>query len=805
MTHFNHEYTAGIPDSVGDRFYAQDLNDNFNYLKHLSYEMAFQGKNGIVVMPKYTFDKESRMLTFEGGIGAVRMNATVVNENEAWAIPPKTKQEMRYERVEFTDTALDLNSNENPDQLRYIVVTPVKKSFASRVKALVGGDFVSRVKYTGTISLSYNQPDPNQILLGFARPNEFLILDRVQPEDRVVVKEHRIWSSGMGSDLTYSASNAYPKVLAALGRSADTPVQTNISGGSLNLTLPSLVVDSKITQAGIDNINDRMSVTTTNSTTGSILKNCELKVSALASGTRKLTLDGCTVNLPRFAATVSVVQSVIFKDCDITCSPLNNSSATMKSCTLEGCKIIVNKLNTTSPAKMFEYIHCKKCVFDINCAIKPSDEYAMIHIIDGGDFDDCTFDSSANASNAVSGIYVYKGAFFYNSAITNCRFKFGYVRNSYTYDDTFVDYVSLFYNCKAFNNNYVTIESLTSECTQPDNMINSSYVGDNAHKSRCSVIRNDSSERANYFNNTIIVDNVNNGMIWNGSNPEYHQMNNCNIIINSVYMGNSQQSKNNTSDGCYLFTRINISNCNFTIKQVSMRLYLTVTLFHWCNIYDSNIQALSCTGESTIYTFCLCDQLTYTDNICRMKGVNITTSIATKFVQLINNSTPVQVNMTIQSIASDLSDATQNLKQWYLVKGEIFDSYVYIGSLYSEISIASRCINCDIQIGRLDITYTELSAAQQGGVIRAECVNCSIRVISWRQGWLFNDATMINCGIGIDTLYKSISLGRDNKYLFMISSGIHLRSAMGGSTLTTTGINGKYTAYYGLNSINAVN
>ena len=46
MTHFNHEYTAGIPDSVGDRFYAQDLNDNFNYLKHLSYEMAFQGRTG---------------------------------------------------------------------------------------------------------------------------------------------------------------------------------------------------------------------------------------------------------------------------------------------------------------------------------------------------------------------------------------------------------------------------------------------------------------------------------------------------------------------------------------------------------------------------------------------------------------------------------------------------------------------------------------------------------------------------------------------------------------------------------------
>ena len=61
MTHFNHDWdtakTPAVPVSVGDRYYAQDLNDDFNYLKHLPYEVFLQGRSrGVMITPNDTWN-----------------------------------------------------------------------------------------------------------------------------------------------------------------------------------------------------------------------------------------------------------------------------------------------------------------------------------------------------------------------------------------------------------------------------------------------------------------------------------------------------------------------------------------------------------------------------------------------------------------------------------------------------------------------------------------------------------------------------------------------------------------------------
>ena len=136
MTHFNHDYTAGVPNAVGDRYYAQDLNDDFNYLKHLPYEVLYKGKNGVITLPTYEYDEENKTFTFKGGAGIFNTNCTVVDESVTWAIPPATKSDMRYERVEFKDSIVDVSSYTD-DSMAYLVVTPTKKNLLTRTKALI--------------------------------------------------------------------------------------------------------------------------------------------------------------------------------------------------------------------------------------------------------------------------------------------------------------------------------------------------------------------------------------------------------------------------------------------------------------------------------------------------------------------------------------------------------------------------------------------------------------------------------------------------------------------------------------------
>lgn len=194
MTHFNHEWdttkTPAIPMSVGDRYYAQDLNDDFNYLKHLPYEVFLQGRSrGVMIAPSDTWNNDTNSLTLSGGFGVILQDNIELDPDESFVIPPKTHTSPRYERIPFINATLTLP---NDNATHYIVVTPTKRSLLQRVKALVSGQYASRVRYDGVVSIQDTAPTADQILIGLCNNKEYCLLvdnNINQCKDNIILKK----------------------------------------------------------------------------------------------------------------------------------------------------------------------------------------------------------------------------------------------------------------------------------------------------------------------------------------------------------------------------------------------------------------------------------------------------------------------------------------------------------------------------------------------------------------------------------------------------------------------------------------
>ena len=185
MTHFNHDWdttkTPAVPVSVGDRYYAQDLNDDFNYLKHLPYEVFLQGRSrGVMVAPNDTWNNSANTLTLSGGFGVISQDCIELDPNEGSTIPPKTHSSPRYERIPFVDTTLILPSEE--DKAYYIVATPTKRSLLQRAKTLFTEQYASRVRYDGIITIQDTAPNAGQSLIGLFCQKQFCLLIENNPD-----------------------------------------------------------------------------------------------------------------------------------------------------------------------------------------------------------------------------------------------------------------------------------------------------------------------------------------------------------------------------------------------------------------------------------------------------------------------------------------------------------------------------------------------------------------------------------------------------------------------------------------------
>ena len=194
MTHFNHEWdttkTPAVPVSVGDRYYAQDLNDDFNYLKHLPYEVFLQGRSrGVMIAPNDTRNDDTNNLTLSGGFGVILQDCIELDPDESFMIPPKTHSSPRYERISFIDTEVALP---NDGIMHYIVATPTKRSLLQRTKALFTEQYASRVRYDGVITIQDTAPTAGQILVGLCHDKEYCILIDANPDqciDNIILKK----------------------------------------------------------------------------------------------------------------------------------------------------------------------------------------------------------------------------------------------------------------------------------------------------------------------------------------------------------------------------------------------------------------------------------------------------------------------------------------------------------------------------------------------------------------------------------------------------------------------------------------
>ena len=194
MTHFNHDWdttkTPAVPVSVGDRYYAQDLNDDFNYLKHLPYEVFLQGRSrGVMVAPNDTWNNDTNSLILSGGFGVILQDCVELDPNENFVIPPKTHSSPRYERISFADATLTIP---NDTTIRYIVATPTKRSLLQRTKALFTEQYASRVRYDGIITIQDTAPTVGQILVGLCHDKEYCLLidnDPNQCKNNIILKK----------------------------------------------------------------------------------------------------------------------------------------------------------------------------------------------------------------------------------------------------------------------------------------------------------------------------------------------------------------------------------------------------------------------------------------------------------------------------------------------------------------------------------------------------------------------------------------------------------------------------------------
>ena len=315
MTHFNHEWdtakTPAVPVSVGDRYYAQDLNDDFNYLKHLPYEVFLQGKSrGVMVAPNDTWDNNTNSLTLSGGFGVILQDCVELDPNEDFVIPPKTHSSSRYERISFADATLTIPTDTT---IRYIVATPTKRSFLQRTKALFTEQYASRIQYDGIITIQDTAPTAGQILVGLCCNKEYCLLvdnDLNQCKDDIILKK---W---------FGQAKITQGFVSALQSYYDT------------------TIDSIKTKISIDTVSGG-GIGIRNGT----FNNCTITIGTATESIRNGTFNNCTITIGTVSEHGIGIRNGTFNNCTITIGTVSGSGIGIGSGTFNNCTIIINTVS----------------------------------------------------------------------------------------------------------------------------------------------------------------------------------------------------------------------------------------------------------------------------------------------------------------------------------------------------------------------------------------------------------------------------------------------------------------------------
>ena len=430
MTHFNHEWDTGktpaVPVSVGDRYYAQDLNDDFNYLKHLPYEVFLQGRSrGVMVAPNDTWDNDTDVLTLSGGFGAVLQDCIELDPDEDFVIPPKTHSSPRYERIPFADTVLALP---NDGAVHYIVATPTKRSLLQRVRALFAEQYASRIRYDGVITIQDTAPTAGQILVGLCRDKEYCLLidsNSDQCKDSIILKkwfgQNKITQYFVPVLQTYydtSISSIETKVFVESGDSG-------VSFGALifnNCTISINTVSNRGIHSGTFN-NCTISINTVNGDGiySGDFNSCNITINSVGGGKgiSNGIFNNCTISFDTISGNSKAISTGIFNTCIISIDTISSGTG-INVGIFNTCIISIDTMSSGN-------IGINDGTFD-NCTISFS-------TVNGANINDGTFNNCIiSFDNPINNVGIANGTF------NNCTISFDNSIKSYGIGDgTFND------------------------------------------------------------------------------------------------------------------------------------------------------------------------------------------------------------------------------------------------------------------------------------------------------------------------------------------------------------------------------
>ena len=376
MTHFNHDWdtvkTPAVPVSVGDRYYAQDLNDDFNYLKHLPYEVFLQGKSrGVIVAPNDTWNNDTNILTLSGGFGAILQDCVELDPNEDFVIPPKTHSSPRYERIPFADTTLTIPTDTT---IRYIVATPTKRSLLQRAKTLFIEQYASRIRYDGVITIQDTAPTAGQILVGLCCNKEYCLLVDNNPnqcKDNIILKK---WFGQA------KITQGFVPALQSYYNTTIASIETNIT------------IDTVDNGSGIDSGNFNNCYITINT----VYSGGSYSTSGIGNG----TFNNCTIDINIVYSdgySVSGIDNGTYNNCIINIGTTNKGGSGIYGGTFNNCTISIDTVNEYGiSGSMYGGGTFNNCIISIDTVNKGSGIYS------GGTFNNCIID--INTVNGGSGI-----------------------------------------------------------------------------------------------------------------------------------------------------------------------------------------------------------------------------------------------------------------------------------------------------------------------------------------------------------------------------------------------------------------
>lgn len=333
MTHFNHDWDAtqnpAVPVAIGDRYYAQDLNDDFNYLKHLPYEVFLQGRSrGVMVSPQDTWDNDNNQLTLSGGFGVILQDHICLDSDEDWSIPPKTKVSPRYERIPFTNTTLTLP---NDDNTHYIIVTPTKRSLLQRTKALLTSQYASRTKYDGVITIQNTAPTAGQILIGLCHDKEYCLLIDNNPDQ---CKNNIILKKWFGQN---KITHSFVSVLQSYYNTGVEAIETVIN---IDDTSDQAIRDGVFNNCiiGVNGVSGYVTVS-------SVFNNCTISIDNINTNTiaiREGAFNNCAINIGSVTVGIAIYDG-FFNNCTINMSSISGHG--IEGGTFNNCIINVDSIN----------------------------------------------------------------------------------------------------------------------------------------------------------------------------------------------------------------------------------------------------------------------------------------------------------------------------------------------------------------------------------------------------------------------------------------------------------------------------